>query len=242
MNTSQLVAHRGYQKCFPENSLIAVMSAIAAGAVNIEVDLQFNDEGLVFLFHDDELSRISGVEACFHSQSSEVLSKLSAYEPARLGEKFSANPIALFAELLPIIRNYQEINFFIELKEASVRRYGAAACIDHLINLMEELSENCILISYSGELLSCAKKRGFSKTGLVIRDWKIRNTLADQFLVDYIIIDYKRIASEVIDANVPVMVYEVDNLPLAQSLIERGAFAVETFCFNDLADAIHREL
>jgi glycerophosphoryl diester phosphodiesterase len=113
MKTSQLVARRGYQKCFPENSVIGIMSAITAGAVNVEVDLQLNDEGIMYLFHDDDLSRIRGVEASFPSQSSAALAQLPASDPARVGEQFSTNPINLFTDLLPIIRRYNEVNFLL---------------------------------------------------------------------------------------------------------------------------------
>ena len=56
----RLVAHRGYQRCFLK-CLLSIIQAIDAGAKWVEFDVQFNDEGIM-LYHDDNLSRVSGVE------------------------------------------------------------------------------------------------------------------------------------------------------------------------------------
>jgi glycerophosphoryl diester phosphodiesterase len=230
-----LVAHRGYQKCFPENSVLGIMSAIEAGAHYIELDIQINDEGIVFLLHDANVSRICGVNDSIHTMPTTDAMKLFASEPDRLGNAFANNPLNLFDDLLPIIRRYQQVNFFIELKEESINRYGIQACFECLLNVMGEVETNCIFISFSEAAVKAAKSMGFAKTGLVIRDWYNRNALVKQCCADYIFINYQRIPEEdTILAMVPVVVYEIDNTLLAMSLLQRGAFAVETFCFNDL--------
>ena len=87
MNPEQLIAHRGWQQRYPENTLIAVKQAIAAGARNIEIDIQFCADAVPVLCHDHDLKRISGQALKINQCSLKTLSGLSAFEPARLGQQ-----------------------------------------------------------------------------------------------------------------------------------------------------------
>jgi glycerophosphoryl diester phosphodiesterase len=126
---NQLVAHRGYQHRFPENSLLAIHAAIQVGAVNIEIDVQLNDQREVVLFHDTEMDRVTGKQGNIHNLSSQQLAHYFCSEPNRLGDDFLFNPITLLADLLPIIKEYSHVRFFIEIKEDSVERYGVDVCL-----------------------------------------------------------------------------------------------------------------
>ncbi|MCK5769260.1 glycerophosphodiester phosphodiesterase family protein [Algiphilus sp.] len=56
------IAHRGYSAVAPENTLIAVERAIAAGADYIEVDVQMASDGVIVVMHDTSLARTTNVE------------------------------------------------------------------------------------------------------------------------------------------------------------------------------------
>jgi glycerophosphoryl diester phosphodiesterase len=47
----QIVAHRGYKKLYPENSLAAFKGALEAGSHGIETDLQLTQDGVVIIAH-----------------------------------------------------------------------------------------------------------------------------------------------------------------------------------------------
>jgi glycerophosphoryl diester phosphodiesterase len=53
----QIVAHRGYRCCFPENTLEAIAGALALGAVAVELDVQFTQDGVPVLMHDFTVDR-----------------------------------------------------------------------------------------------------------------------------------------------------------------------------------------
>jgi len=54
------IAHRGlHDETRPENSIAAAEAAIAAGFA-IELDIQFSADGVPFVFHDDDLERLTG--------------------------------------------------------------------------------------------------------------------------------------------------------------------------------------
>lgn len=62
----RVLAHRGWVSeedaahGVAENSVVAVAAAHAAGAVHVESDCHLTADGVVVLFHDDDLSRVTG--------------------------------------------------------------------------------------------------------------------------------------------------------------------------------------
>src|SRR3954468_11732787 len=53
-------AHRGDSAHAPENTMLALERARAAGADGIELDVQFDADKNVVVFHDTELERLTG--------------------------------------------------------------------------------------------------------------------------------------------------------------------------------------
>ncbi|KAK0668829.1 PLC-like phosphodiesterase [Cercophora samala] len=53
----QIIAHRGYNALYPENSMLAFEEAIKAGAHAIETDVHESQDGVVVLSHDPTLKR-----------------------------------------------------------------------------------------------------------------------------------------------------------------------------------------
>jgi hypothetical protein len=47
----QTIAHRGYNKCYPENTLRAFRGAVEAGSHAIETDLHLSKDGVVVISH-----------------------------------------------------------------------------------------------------------------------------------------------------------------------------------------------
>lgn len=58
-----VIAHRGYACFEAENSIQSVQGAWLAGADGVEVDVRVSSDGVVYLFHDDEISstKIAGL-------------------------------------------------------------------------------------------------------------------------------------------------------------------------------------
>ena len=60
MDTKKLIAHRGDNTNHPENTLIAIETALKAGAVAFEFDVQMTADHSLVVFHDDDVSRMTG--------------------------------------------------------------------------------------------------------------------------------------------------------------------------------------
>ena len=55
-----VVAHRGYSRDAPENSMSAFRKAIEVGADVIELDVQETSDGVIVVLHDRDLMRLAG--------------------------------------------------------------------------------------------------------------------------------------------------------------------------------------
>ena len=57
-----LWGHRGAPLLAVENTVASFQKAFAAGLYGVEFDVQFSRDGVPFVFHDDDLKRLAGVE------------------------------------------------------------------------------------------------------------------------------------------------------------------------------------
>jgi glycerophosphoryl diester phosphodiesterase len=70
------IAHRGASGQFPENTRLAFIKAIDAGADMIELDCQLSRDGHVVVFHDETLRRTAGARGPLRNKTLEQLKKL----------------------------------------------------------------------------------------------------------------------------------------------------------------------
>ena len=145
----ELIAHRGYARHYPENTLVGLRAAIDAGARFIEIDVQLSTDQVPVLFHDRSLDRICGVEGEIYEQSFSQIQRLHASEPKRFGYKFAQTPIATLAEFSELLQKNPDVTAFVEIKPISVSKFGNVAVIQAIMPHIRPLSRQCILISYS---------------------------------------------------------------------------------------------
>jgi glycerophosphoryl diester phosphodiesterase len=104
-------AHRGDSAHAPENTMLAFDKARAAGADGIELDVMFDADHNVVVFHDDLLERLTGQPG--------RMAQLSAAERAKL--RVGGEPVPLLAEVLAEL----DLEIDVELKAPKVGRMGA---------------------------------------------------------------------------------------------------------------------
>ncbi|HET9622574.1 MAG TPA: glycerophosphodiester phosphodiesterase [Kofleriaceae bacterium] len=104
-------AHRGDSAHAPENTMRAFELARAAGADGIELDVRFDGDHNVVVFHDPELDRLCGRPGRMDQLSAGARGKL----------RVRGEPVPLLAEVLAEIA--LEVN--VELKSEQVGRMGA---------------------------------------------------------------------------------------------------------------------
>lgn len=242
MKTSQLIAHRGWQNRYPENSLLAITAALEAGAQHIEIDIQLTSDGHIVLCHDRELDRLTGNSGLTHQCTLAELQALSFHEPSRLGDQFKGNPICTLDDCIVLLNDYPEAKLYIEIKRNTLREFSREQLLAALLPLVQAQQSQIILISFDYEVLQLAKQRG---NGLSIAPVALQwsdccdNTFT-KLSPPIVFCNIERIPADVDLATLtwPLAVYEIDTVTKARHWLLRGATMVETFCIGELIKPI----
>ena len=236
MLSDRLVAHRGYQKKYPENSLLGLSKAIEAGAHFLELDIQFSADHAPLLYHDPMMRRISDMHQLISQLTLEQALDCPAFEPQRLGDTYQDEKIGSLAELVNLLLDNPHVNAFVELKSEAVEFLGIEKSYTVIDELLNPVVDQAILISFHAAFIQHVKQRAKYRTGIVahaIED--LTSTQTKQLAPDYVFCD-KELLPEGNLADYPfiLVVYEVDQPAEAQALFERGVDMVETFDIGGL--------
>lgn len=106
-NEFTVIGHRGARGHAPENTLLAIDTAIRLGAPWIEFDVQLHDSGELLVFHDLTLERTTNGQGFLANQSLGMLRALDAGQ---------GQQIPTLTEALDLIE--QQVSVNIELKSA----------------------------------------------------------------------------------------------------------------------------
>lgn len=240
MNAEYLVAHRGWQRRFPENTLISVKGALDAGARYIEIDVQVSADGEPVLFHDDTLDRICRRHGAIADYRYEQLTRFSAYEPDRFGDEFLGTPITHLRDLVALFEQYPHAHLYLEIKDNPVLKFGNEATYNAVLPHIEKIRSRCIIISFVFDFLRYAATRGWPAVGPVLNTWEEIDSPALAALNPAVVFcdvhdiparrDLHAIAH-------PLVVYEVQDIDIASALLQRGVQRVETFTVGELLEA-----
>jgi len=128
-------AHRGASEYLPENTMLAFYTGIYMGANGIETDIQRTKDGILVLFHDDALARVTGESG---SIGDYTLAELQNFSVRKNG--FS-DKITTLEDFLAHFA-FRNITFAIELKGPGVEKDTA--------DLLRKygLREKCVVTSF----------------------------------------------------------------------------------------------
>jgi len=236
----ELIAHRGYAARYPENTLIGIEAAIQAGARYVEVDVQLSADSAPVLFHDRDLKRVCGVQGGVHEFTLEQLRQFHAYEFGRFGYKFANTPIATLAELCELLQRHPRVTAFIEVKQESLDHFGIALTLKHIASELRPIAQQCVLISFSNELLLTARnaqQKGWHALGAVVEKWRERKReIIHAIKPEYLFCDVRGLPwfGRLHLEGAQLAVYEVTDAELALRLAERGVALIETFAIGEM--------
>ena len=239
----QLVAHRGYPLHYPENTLIGIQAAIAAGARFVEVDVQISRDRVLVLFHDKDLRRICGIEGHIYDYRYEELWAFRSAEHGKFADRFNDVHITRLAELGHLLRKNPDVTAFIELKRSSLDRFGVETMLDLVRRSLKPVLAQCVLISYSLPALMAARRKGWTRIGAVIDKWGERkHELITAILPEYLFCDTEGLPRDgrMRADDMKLVVFEVAEPHLALELAARGVDFVETFAIGEMIREIAR--
>jgi glycerophosphoryl diester phosphodiesterase len=232
----ELVAHRGWPRRYPENTLVSIEAAIAAGARHVEVDVQLTRDLVPVLFHDENIRRICGREGAVSRYTFEELRRFPASEPGRFGTRYAHERIPALTELTTLLARHPDVTAFIELKHEALNSFGVEAVLMRVIRDLESVRAQCALISFSLEALAPAHAAGW-RVGAVIEHWRERKQPALQRLApEFLFCDINGLPwwGKLRFPGAKVVIYEVDDAEIARKLTARGADFIETFAIGEL--------
>lgn len=234
MNIPQLVAHRGYAACFPENTLLALSKAIDCGACFIEFDVQLCADGTPVLFHDTSLERTTGIQKNLLDASFASIKEIEAYEAEKFGNRFVGQGIAIprLADIVHLLKSAPQVTAFVELKDESLQRHGVEKVLDIVLQIIQPVFQQCCIIAYDTSVIRAVQERDVHQTGWILKTWaEVAHQEARALAPDFLICNHQKIPS---DATVlwegPWFwcFYEVVEPELALALHARGAALIET--------------
>jgi glycerophosphoryl diester phosphodiesterase len=238
MHLPQLVAHRGYTRHYPENTVPALDAAIAAGARYVEVDVQLSADRIPMLFHDDTLDRVCGVPGAIADYDAATLRTLPAREFDRFGYRYAQTPVATLSDLCDLLKRHPGVTAFVEIKTNTLARFDVPTVLSQILPLLQPLAPRCVLISFDDVVLGAARGQGWQRVGGVIERWRERKrpslrALAPEFLFCDVagLPRWGRLRA----GGAQLVVYEVDDARLALRLAARGVPYIETFAVGELA-------
>lgn len=106
-------AHRGASEYVPENTLLAFYTALLMGANGIETDVRETKDGVLVLFHDDTLARLTGASGGVEDYT---LAQLREFTLEKGG----------FSDKIPTLEEFlrhfgwREVTFAVELKQPGI--------------------------------------------------------------------------------------------------------------------------
>lgn len=240
----EIIAHRGYARLYPENTLASIQAAINLGIRWIEVDCQFTADSIPILMHDDTLTRTSGQSFNVTDLTWQQVKSISVHEPARLGNQFLPTLIPTLSALLEILPANPNCTILLELKEESIAKFGIPHLYETLAAQLAPFSSQLVIISYNLLILRKFSEHNLFRIGWVLQDWD-SDWLhqATELAPNLIICNHKKLPNYT--EHLPKgcwqwAFYEVEDLPTAHALNTIGAHFMETMSIEQLLTDEHK--
>jgi glycerophosphoryl diester phosphodiesterase len=237
----EIVAHRGNAAEFPENTLQGLESAVSLGVRYVEFDVQLTADLVPVLFHDSDLARVAGRPQSVHELTWPALAEIPVGEVQRLGAAHAFTYPPSLAQVVDAIEGWVNVTAFVEVKRASIRRFGRETVLRRIAEVLRPVLDRCVLISFDLPSIQILRLMTGARIGWVLSQYDAAaqaqaTGLAPQFLFA----NHERLPAETAQLwNGPWdwALYEVRDLGTAQSCARRGARFVETMAVRELISA-----
>jgi len=240
MDKKIIIAHRGNALQFPENSWLAIQSAIDLGIKYIECDVQLSKDKQPVLFHDRNLERLCQQAGALYDYDYDELITFSLSYNERFGDQFKGNGLLGLEELVTRMQSYPDVSLFVELKRVSIEQFGIDTVLSCIIPLLEPLADRCVIISYNFAAIREVRRRGWQMVGFVMDQWSTLNERRiDELAPEWYFCDINGLPAlgRIGIAGTRTAVFEVGKIEVARELWQRGVDAIETFNVNEMITA-----
>ena len=141
-NGLAVMAHRGGSLEAPENTIESFKYAIEIGSDIIETDIQLSSDGVPYIFHDDDLKRIPGIEKNFNDLLASEIDELNVFGDFKI------------PTLEETLKQFPDTKFQIDFKTDEV----VDPAIE-IINKLPHVKKNLCIASFSSQRLQKIKSK-----------------------------------------------------------------------------------
>jgi glycerophosphoryl diester phosphodiesterase len=237
-----LVAHRGNAREYPENTIPAFVSALDLGLRFLELDVHISADGVPMVIHDHDLMRTTGRPGSVFEMRSRELVQIDACEPARFGERFRGTRIPKLTEVLALLQGRPEVTVFVEIKRASLTRFGYDQVVARVVNALKPARAQCVVISFDLAAVHRVRQIGGVPIGWVLSAYDAHTRLKFEALQpEFLFVDHEMLppgGAKLWRGPWRWAVYEVENMALATALAARGADYIETMAVQEMSEAM----
>jgi glycerophosphoryl diester phosphodiesterase len=237
----EIIAHRGNAVEFPENTLQGLESAVSLGARHVEFDVQLTADLVPVLFHDSDLARVAGRPESVHDLTWPALAEIPVGEVERLGNAHAFTCAPSLAQVVDAIDGWENVTAFVEVKRASLRRFGREAVLRRVADVLRPVLDRCVLISFDLPSIQILRLMTGARIGWVLSQYDAAaHAQAAGLAPQFLFVNHERLPAEpepLWNGPWDWAVYEVRDLETAKACARRGIRFVETMAVRDLISA-----
>jgi glycerophosphoryl diester phosphodiesterase len=241
-----IIAHRGNAVEFPENTLEALASAVELGARFLEFDVQLTGDLVPILMHDADLARVAGRPESVHDLTWPTLSQIAVGEVERLGPRHAEVRPPSLAQAVEAIADWTGVTAFVEIKRASIHRYGRETVLRRVTEALRPALERCVLISFDIMSVKILRTMTGARIGWVLASYdEAARAQAASLAPEFLFTNVERLPpmpEHLWPGPWRWALYEVRDLRTARDCQERGAHFVETMDVRGLMSAYAQSL
>ncbi|SCP94798.1 glycerophosphodiester phosphodiesterase [Anaerobium acetethylicum] len=216
---TSITAHRGYSSKAPENTMAAIEKAVDALADYAEIDVRQTKDGILVVFHDASLKRITGLKK---NVSDLDYAKILLLDIGSwFSGDFSGERIPTLEEVIRYSKGKIKLN--IELKNSA----GDKNLEEAVVKLIEKhhFEDDCVVSSFSYKSLKKIKELNPEiKTGYILSD--VYGNFYDLKKVDFFSMKYvyvtERIVTELHKRGKKIHVWTVNGSTMIERLAMIG--------------------
>jgi glycerophosphoryl diester phosphodiesterase len=235
MKIPQLIAHRGYAKAFPENTLLSLDAAVSVGARFVEFDVQLTADEIPVVLHDDTLARTAGHKGSIFDLYAADLDHICVNEAARFGPHFPEARLSTLENVVLWLKELPHVTAFVEVKIQSLQRFGIPRVVAQVLRVLAPVKAQCVLISFEAQVISIARETDAIATGWVLPTWDLAT--ASELKPEYVFCDRTLIPPEWKDfAQYPWswVIYEIMEAEEALEYAALGVAFIETMAIGEM--------
>lgn len=241
MKLPKVIGHRGVRGYAPENTLVGFHTAADMGLQWVEFDVKLTKDGIPIVFHDDNFTRITGLDGKVADHTYDDIKEMDAGR--HFSESFIGEPIPNLEDVLDVCID-RGLNINMEIKPCPGREVETAeVALDYLsrcwpddypLPLISSFKYPCLETAYDmasgwprGFLIDESEERdeNWRKMLEYLRPSTINcngNAATDEQILEYL------------EYELPVLSYTINDVGLAHDLYHLGVTSV----FSDYPDTI----